>query len=459
MVLRRVAVVSLLLVASLAQAQEPPPLPKAEVVIIGVDGVSLNLLLPMIEKGVTPVLGDLVKRGTSGPLTSIWPLRTPQVWTSMVTGKYPGQHSVWDHSSHTYFNPPPFRTKKKKRITSKDRTSQALWKLLDDKSIKTLTVGWIATWPAEKLKHGQMVAPIELFGDKRQTSIKPSFYRGTTETVWPVKFQSQVESRYSLPTKITDKDLESFADIPKRKSPLYRLPKLKRYVYGLRWSLARAQTVEKLTTELFEETPADVVFSYFQCTDSLLHRFWIFQESEEAIARRLKGHGISAKHVRELKQRFGGVVEGCYRDIDQRIGRILDKVAGPDTLVLLTSDHGFGPADVPHEMKSEPYSGNHLEDGFLVASGPGIKWGGKLTSASVLDITPTILHFLGQPVANDMQGKVLLELFEPGFLSAPKNIPTYEKKPQLEILFKEGWPPRGVKTLSGLKKLEKAQGY
>ena len=86
MVLRRVAVVSFLLVASLAQAQEPAPLPKAEVVVIGVDGVSFNLLSPMIEKGVTPVLGELVKRGTSGPLTSIWPLRTPQVWTSMVTG-------------------------------------------------------------------------------------------------------------------------------------------------------------------------------------------------------------------------------------------------------------------------------------------------------------------------------------------------------------------------------------
>ena len=78
-----------------AKEAEPKPLPKAEVVLIGVDGVSLNLLQPMIEKGVTPVLGDLVKRGSSGPLTSIWPLRTPQVWTSMVTGKYPGQHGVW----------------------------------------------------------------------------------------------------------------------------------------------------------------------------------------------------------------------------------------------------------------------------------------------------------------------------------------------------------------------------
>ena len=77
--------------------------------------------------------------------------------------------------------------------------------------------------------------------------------------------------------KITDEQLKPFADVPKRKSPLYGLPKLKRYVYGLRWSLARAQSVEKITTDLYEAKPADVVFSYFQCTDSLLHRFWIFQ--------------------------------------------------------------------------------------------------------------------------------------------------------------------------------------
>ena len=429
---------ALLFVPQVGAAKPAAP---AKVVLIGIDGVSLNLLEPYVEAGVTPNLGKLVKGGARGHLASVWPLRTPQVWTSVVTGKLPGQHGIWDHVSDSYYNPPEIRTDARTRVTSEHRKSKALWNLLGDAGLRTLTVGWMASWPAETVPQGVMVAPIELVGDKRQTTIKGSFYSDAPRMVSPAKYEKDVRGWITDPDSLRPEDLKPFADVPPSGSPLYDLPFMERYVYALSWSLARARSVERVTLELARRTRPDVVLSYFQCPDSLLHRFWIFHRPVEAIAERLRTHGIDDSRAAELHQRFGRVVDACYRDVDERVGRILSEVQGPDTLVLVVSDHGFGPAPVPHRMKDEPYSGDHLDDGVILAAGPGIRPGTILKGATVLDVTPTVLHQLGQPVAEDMRGEVIADLFDVQARGV-KTVGTYESAPQREIPYPEGWPPR-----------------
>src|SRR5258706_1151140 len=51
-------------------------------------------------------------------------------------------------------------------------------------------------------------------------------------------------------------------------------------------------------------------------------------------------------------------------------------------------------------------SGNHRYEGILLASGPDLK-SGTINEAHILDLAPTILTLLGQPVPAEMQGKVL----------------------------------------------------
>lgn len=430
--------VVLLLATTAAQANP------AKVVIIGVDGVSLNLLEPYVKAGVTPNMGRMLQEGARGDLSSIWPLRTPQVWTTAVTGKYPGQHGIWDHLSNTYFNPPPYRTKAKKRVTTRQRQSKALWNIAAEKNISTLSVGWMATWPAENISGSVLVAPIELQGDKRQTTIKGSFYRDAPNMVMPKHYESSVRKLIVEASDLSASDMEPFVKMPEESSSLYRLPYLKRYVYGLKWSLARARSVENITRHLAAQVQPDVLLTYFQCTDSMLHRFWIFQMGEQRIRARLAGHNLDASHSAELSRRFSKVVEACYRDVDARIGRILKEVAGPDTLVLLVSDHGFGDAPEPHRMSDEPYSGNHLDDGIILARGPGIAPGSLLKSVSILDITPSILHHLGLPVASDMPGKVVPGIIGKSAKRATELIGSYERKPQHEIPYKDGYPPKGA---------------
>jgi len=74
------------------------------------------------------------------------------------------------------------------------------------------------------------------------------------------------------------------------------------------------------------------------------------------------------------------------------------------------------------------WSGDHILEGVLILAGPGIKRRVTIRNASVLDITPTVLAILGDPVADDMDGQTLLEIFTEEHLQRfpLRHIPTYE---------------------------------
>ena len=48
----------------------------------------------------------------------------------------------------------------------------------------------------------------------------------------------------------------------------------------------------------------------------------------------------------------------------------------------------------------------------MIASGPAIRTGAEPGEASLLDVAPTVLHLLGVRVPDDVDGRVLTELFD-----------------------------------------------
>ena len=58
-------------------------------------------------------------------------------------------------------------------------------------------------------------------------------------------------------------------------------------------------------------------------------------------------------------------------------------------------------------------TGDHRMEGIFIGSGPAFQAGAKPEGADLLDIAPTVLHLLGVPVPEDMDGRVLLEVLDP----------------------------------------------
>jgi predicted AlkP superfamily phosphohydrolase/phosphomutase len=57
------------------------------------------------------------------------------------------------------------------------------------------------------------------------------------------------------------------------------------------------------------------------------------------------------------------------------------------------------------------WTGTHRPYGIFIAYGPQIKKGETLSTATQYDITPTILYLQDHPIPNDMDGKVLTDIF------------------------------------------------
>ena len=64
------------------------------------------------------------------------------------------------------------------------------------------------------------------------------------------------------------------------------------------------------------------------------------------------------------------------------------------------------------------YSGMHRDDGMLIMNGPGVRPGGEIEGAAIVDIAPTVLHTMELPIPSDMDGRVLTEVFMPDYIEA-----------------------------------------
>lgn len=60
-------------------------------------------------------------------------------------------------------------------------------------------------------------------------------------------------------------------------------------------------------------------------------------------------------------------------------------------------------------------SGGHNMDGIFIIMGENIKKDAILKNANIIDIAPTILYTMGEPIPKDMDGKVLSNVFEESF--------------------------------------------
>jgi predicted AlkP superfamily phosphohydrolase/phosphomutase len=68
--------------------------------------------------------------------------------------------------------------------------------------------------------------------------------------------------------------------------------------------------------------------------------------------------------------------------------------------------------------ENSEWGGTHRLNGILIGRGPVLKTAAEIEDAQLIDLAPTLLHLLGVPVPEDMDGKVLISAFRSDFLTA-----------------------------------------
>jgi hypothetical protein len=106
-----------------------------------------------------------------------------------------------------------------------------------------------------------------------------------------------------------------------------------------------------------------------------------------------------------------GVADPAYaraaRGIDEKIRELALAWGWPDATVVVLSDHG-------HHWPRGGHGGaeDDVRQTFLVASGPGVRAGGRVEAGLLVDTAPTLAALLGVPAPAQAQGRTLTELLE-----------------------------------------------
>jgi predicted AlkP superfamily phosphohydrolase/phosphomutase len=123
--------------------------------------------------------------------------------------------------------------------------------------------------------------------------------------------------------------------------------------------------------------------------------------------------------IKELRCPTGErVVAEAYLREEVYAGPYADKA--PDIIVLFNESYTggpelFGPLVGTRDQSPHQWTATHRMDGIFIAYGPAVRPGSLVAGAGIVDIAPTVLYALGMPVPDDMDGRVLSEIFTEAF--------------------------------------------
>lgn len=356
--------------------RESPP---GRVLLVGIDGASMRVVKPMLEAGRLPNLGALAKDGVHGTIRSLYPLDSPPVWNSVVTGMTPKKHGI-----------PSFAYKdaagEKHLYLSSDRKVPAVWNILNHAGFSVGIVNFWNTYPPDRV-NGVMITDHVLAREvEGRALISKTLAPGEGTTVYPEHWALRIEQL--LDSK------EPLTDVP---NPFRNNDALSKWV-RVRDLVRRYEedgALARIALAIEREVKPDLLMVLLPGVDRVSHHLWGNVEPAEKYPPRLRPSD---------KARAAGVgaLQEYYRYVDEIVGLLMEGY-GPDDLIVVLSDHGFEAGTALMYLTGKHESEAAIE-GVFFARGPGTPSGGDPGEISVRDVTPTLLAWFGIPIGDDMDG-------------------------------------------------------
>ena len=383
----------------------PKNSPPKKVLLVGWDSADWKIINELLAEGEMNGVRSLMDNGIHGELSTLQPQVAPMQWTSIATGKMANHHGV--HGT-TEIDPIFGQVLP---ISASTRKSKTIWEMLSDHGLRSHLVSWIAT-QGERHLNGKMVS--DIYGPQKGIpgeTISANFPLPMPGTYWPEDLADTLNAHRVAPFEIGDDILKYFLPENYKVTLSPEKPVIK-----LRQFLAESYSTSAAAEQLMIKDPAwDFMAVYFRALDDISHEFMPYHPPQMV--------GTSNADF----DKYQKVVKAAYKAHDAMLQGLIDQ-AGPDTTVILVSDHGFHSDHLRPKFTPRVKRGNtvwHRDQGILVAKGPGIKHStDPVAEAGLLDIVPTILHHFDLPVGEDMQGQVIADAFEDG--TPEQSIPTWE---------------------------------
>jgi predicted AlkP superfamily phosphohydrolase/phosphomutase len=398
-------------------AEFTPAESASHVQVIAIDAGSLDFIASATAEGRLPNFGRILDAGAVMHLATIHPTSAEAVWAAAMTGKLPLKNGVRSAGIYRFaggdvvellpnycfaYELVRFGFLTQEPHTSATLRTRALWSMLSTHGLSVGAVAWPLTAPAPTVR-GYLVSDTYL-----QLAQTPS---GIVDSagVYPQDAQPDV----TRAVEVANVDADAIAAAPGGPSgPRDEAPGRVDRIYG------------EIALELAARRPPEVSLTRYQRLDPVGHYFLRYATPSAF------GDVPDDEH-----RALASVLDRHYRAIDEVVGRAI-KALGPDDLLLVVSGFGMEPMGlwkrvVERLIGDADLNGTHdaAPDGFLMAYGSAVARGRLMNRASIVDVAPTVLYFLGLPVGRDMDGYARTDMFQRTFTDERPItfIPTYDK--------------------------------
>ena len=414
------------------------------VFILGFDGVSWNRLRRWVHNGNLPAFERLFDEGAAGPLRSTTPATTPLAWSSVATGVWPDKHGIYGVQRLT-------EEYSHQRYTSDQLRQSPLWELVSPSVVRNVPL-----------------ADSETSADRtsceREGEVSHSFEINWSEYLNPLSehYDDNRGDEHYDDNRGDERYENGIEHIAEQRELMERL------FSEDDWRLAFfVFTAPKRLQQLIHDD--DGLLSLYRRLDEVVEDAITHAETLDAAVFIVSGHGVRptdryanvnqilandgilVSNADEIEydtteafmngsgmvfvnddERFvDGAVPATERRrikavVAERLAGARDHETGEQPLTVYDGVDVF-PAD-PNApdlvVEAERYTlsaaltgesferagrptGNNQTEGVLLAWGPGTAPGGRPKAAAVVDIAPTVLSALGEPVPESVVGRVL----------------------------------------------------
>lgn len=300
-------------------------------ILLGLDGGTFSILDGLMEDGVMPFLKSFIASGVRGTLMSTVPPITPTAWTSMMTGRTPGNHGIFD-----FFRFESPNSRYVRFISSRNIACETIWSIVSRQDLRVTSLNFPVMVP---------VRPINGFivpGWVPERHIRRGCYPRTL---------------YDRLNKLPGINVKELAMDPViDRAALAGCPDEECQSW-IEHHTQKEQKWFEVLCYLMKEEPCHLTAILFDCMDKLQHLFWryispeLFPEGPSPFERKIRD--LCLDHFRQLDDNLAQIVA----------------LAGPEARIFMVSDHGFGPTYDIFYLNTWLHQNGYLEwaDEFKVA--------------------------------------------------------------------------------------------
>jgi predicted AlkP superfamily phosphohydrolase/phosphomutase len=258
------------------------------VLVIGLDGATLDLVQPWVQRGALPLFARMLEEGAHGVLCSVPNTDTAPAWSSFATGLGPGRHGLfnelgWTEDRHGL-----------RLMRGGDRVGASFWAQASAAGRRVIAINVPFSYPAEAVQ-GVVVAGIDAPSKQADGFCLPADFIPRFE---------RAHGNYVINANIN------------------QYIKAERPVEGI--AVAKRTVAAQAAAARFAMAEQDwqLCVVAFGFPDEMQHFFW-------------------QQMLRDAGPQREAILD-AYRFIEQHVAKLMD-AAGPETNLLIASDHGFGP--------------------------------------------------------------------------------------------------------------------